>query len=458
MPMTKWALTRPRTLALLAALAATAALQACSKSTAPPSLPTGIEIVSGDAQYTRKGTELEDPVLVKVHLKDGSAAESAKVLFQVIEGGGSLSRSQASTNSKGETTVRWTMGPATGTNRMRISLVDDGAVNVIATATSSDFYCPEEDPTLVRKFGGTGDLLLVTRYADVLKQNGMPASGVARIHLNLNPLTFDATALSRLDDGNIVNVVRDCAFAANGDFYLVRNSAGNDIIKIAPDGSYTHFATLESFNGAEIAMTPAGILVGCDEFGPFAVTCRDTLFRWEGATYPGIDYYPDQANNDAVAVDPTNDDLYFIALLDRRLYRLPLDGLDLASPPDTVATLERVEADDARGMVVDERDGSIYILVESSTEKAILKVTTAGVKTTEYDFFDRGAGGAAGIQNDLAIDRNNHFLYTLDTLNDVILLYQLNVRSLDELVSNGGPGDASAVGSSDERVGLAVVP
>jgi hypothetical protein len=448
---------RPRAAALGLIIACVAlAVAACDDTTTPPPAPNGIDIVSGDAQYSKKGTELEEPVTVQVSLPDGEPAPGVTVQFQVIEGAGSLSAATAKTSSSGEASVRWTMGPSVGLNRLRIALVDNSSLTAVATATASEFYCPEEDPTFARKFSAAHNLFLLSRDAGALESAGEAAAGVVYVELDLGNLLFQASAFMRFDESvSHQVVVRDCAFAASGDFYATRNSVGNDVVKFASDGTPSHFAMQQSNFGSEIDATPGGILVGCDAFGPFVVTCRDTLTRWSAATYSGV--YPDAANNDAVATNPADDDLYFIYLGDRALWRIPLDGLTATGPPEKVVTLERDEADGANGMVVNDSDGAIYILVESTAVKAILKVTPAGVKTVEYDFFTRGAGDAAGRQSDLAIDRSYDFLYTLDTRNNVILIYQLVAHQLNELVSAGDPNAASNA-SAGERVGLSVLP
>jgi hypothetical protein len=448
---------RPRAaaLGLIIACVALAGI-ACDDTTTPPPAPTGIDIVSGDAQYSKKGTELEEPVTVHVSLPDGEPAPGVEVRFQVIEGAGSVSAATAMTSTSGEASARWTMGPAVGLNRLGISLVDNSSLTVVATATSSEFYCPEEDPTFARRFSAAHNLFLLSRDAGALEVAGEDAAGVVYVELDLGNLRFQATAFERFDETVSHQVaVRDCAFAASGDFYATRNSVGNDVVKFASDGTPSYFAMQESNFGSEIDATSGGILVGCDALGPFVVTCRDTLYRWTATTYSGV--YPDAANNDAVATNPDDDDLYFIYLGDRALWRVPLDGLAPTGPPEKVVTLERAEADGASGMVVNDSDGVIYILVESPTVKAILKVTPAGTKTVEFDFFTRGAGDAAGQQSDLAIDRSFDFLYTLDTRNNVILIYQLVSRQLSELVSIGDPNAASN-GSVGERVGLSVLP
>jgi hypothetical protein len=289
-------------------------------------------------------------------------------------------------------------------------------------------------------------------------------SGLVRYDVNNSNHSFSGTSIGNYPDGAFQNVPRDCVFSANGDLFISWNHAHDEIVKVATDGSVSHFATLEpappdATPGAELAMTPNGVLVGCDAVGPFYVTCRDSLFRFEDAIFSGSDLNRDAANNDALACDPTNGDVYFIYKQDRWLYRIPFDGTT-AGPKEQVVQLPIDESDGARGMVVDGFDGSIYILVDYlSTTKSIVKVTSAGVRTTERDFFTRGAGDAAGVQSDLAIDRQFRYLYTLDTKNNVFLQYSLNDQQMFTLTPPGAdPGQGSSLSGSGERVGLDVIP
>jgi sugar lactone lactonase YvrE len=187
------------------------------------------------------------------------------------------------------------------------------------------------------------------------------------------------------------------------------------------------------------------------------VTCRDTLYRFEDDLYTGVGR--DAANNDALACNPNNGDIYYIYLTDRRLYRVPFDGT--TAQPGEVAVnvaLPQDVSDGAAGMVVDGEDGSVYILVESTNTKSIVRVDAAGDQTTVYDFFDRGAGDAAGIQSDLAMDRGPiRYLYTLDTKNNKFLRYSIAFDQLVEITSSGNEFWASNA-SEGERVGLEVIP
>jgi hypothetical protein len=431
---------------------------ACQNDTGPGPVPSNIEIVSGDGQYSKQGTELEDPIVAQVTLSDGSVGAGVAVRFVVKSGGGTVSRSQAAADSYGRASVRWTLGPTLGTQELTIESVDNGQVETVAQATSATFHCPEEDPTFARRFFPAHlGLMLFTRASSVLASAGAPRVGVVQLGLDTGNLEFDATPLTGFDETVFHTAVRDCAFSENGEFYLAWNSpsAAREIVKFAPDHSVSHFATLEGILGTEITMLEGGVLAGCDEFGPFTVGCRDTLTRYPDAIFSGT--APDIANYDAVAYDPTGNYLYFIDEPARRLRRIPLDGYTQTGPVEEIVTLTADEAVGATGMVV-HTDGSVFMVVESAGTKSIVKVS-AGTKTTAFDFFSRGAGNAAGIQDDLAIDAANGFLYTLDTLNNVVLIYVIGSGQFEELApDNATDPNAASNTSSGERVGLAILP
>ncbi len=434
-----------------------ALLAACEDETAPGPVPADIEILSGNGQYSKQGTELEEPIVVQVTLSDGAPATGVPINFAVRSGGGSLSRTTANTNAEGETSVRWTLGPSTGMQEITIASAGDGDVRVVAQATASDFYCPEEDPTFARRFT-ENNLFLLTRKSTLVSGGGPERVGLVQIAPNL-PEDFGAESFVGFDENFLQAVARDCAFATNGEFYIAWTSTESvrEIAKIAPDRSVTHFARLQGILGTEITTMEGAVLGGCDEFGPFTVGCRDTLTRYADATFNGSTTL---ANHDAVAYDADGNYLYFIDETARRLRRVPLDGYTQTAPTEEAAVLTADEAANANGMVVHAQ--VVYILVDSPTTKSILSVSS-GVKQTEFDFFTRGAGDAAGAQNDLALHLQGALVgfYTLDTLNDVLLLVAIAPEeTLVELVPNVNtdPGAISKEGTSGERVGLAVMP
>jgi len=208
-----------------------------------------------------------------------------------------------------------------------------------------------------------------------------------------------------------------------------RRQFTSEIIKIDTDGVLTRFTQLTATAvdyAVELAANPLGLLVGCDNTGPFIVRCRDTILRFPTATYA------DGINNDAVAVDPRTqsqdvlgEDIYFINTTDRTLYRLPMDSLNVEPQGlQSVALLTQDQASGANGMVCDDVDGSVYIVVDTPSTKELIKVTPGGTVTLLFDFFSRGSTAPeAGMQRDLAFRRPN--LFTLDTLNDKLLVYDI---------------------------------
>jgi len=453
---------RSRPAAVFVSLALFAAFAACEEETAPGPTPVDVEIVSGNDQYSKQGTELEEPIVVQVTLSDGSPGAGLVVRFSIKSGGGSVSQASAATNAEGTTSVRWTLGTILGPQELGVSLAEAPAVATVGQATSSVYYCPEEDPTFLRRFFAENDLFLFTKRSSVTESAGTPRAGVVHLEMNTLLLEFGAAppAVVVFDETVVQAVVRDCAFSSNGEFYIAwSNPSGTrEIRKIAPNGSSTHFATLQGLLGTEITALDGGVLAGCDEFGPFTVGCRDTLTRYPDALFSGVG--GDIANYDAVAFDPVNDFLYFIDEPARRIKRIPLDGYTQTGAVEEVpVALTLDETAGANGMVV-HPDGSLYVLVESTATKSIVRVTPAGVKSTVFDFFDRV--GSPGIQDDLALLQAGAAiaLYTLDTLNNVILLYQISPsQGLFEVVPdpNTDP-DAASNSSSGERVGLAVLP
>ena len=134
---------------------------------------------------------------------------------------------------------------------------------------------------------------------------------------------------------------------------------------------------------------------------------------------------------------------------------------------ESVASLTNDQAMYARGMAC-AADGTLYILVDSDETKQLLRYVPGGSLEELYDFFDRGPGDAAGVQRDLAIDPDPNFggagrLYTLDTLNDNMLVYDIITGTMNPMLSdsllqstlsNRGV-DGTLFGG--ERVGLVVI-
>ena len=107
-------------------------------------LADSIEIVSGDNQSGEPGTELEDPLVVEVLDEDDDVVSGVTVTFSVTAGGGSLSETSVTTNSRGRAQTDLTLGDEPGRNTVRAS-VSGVSDRVTFTATAEDPAPPEPD-------------------------------------------------------------------------------------------------------------------------------------------------------------------------------------------------------------------------------------------------------------------------------------------------------------------------
>jgi len=437
------------------------AISQCSDTVAP-SPPSQITIESGNHQYSLRGTTLPEPLAVRVRAADGTIPEEAHVVFTVIEGGGSVETSSVRIDGQGLASTEWTLGPEFGPNSVRAAIKENSSKSVLFEATAANFYCPEQSDTLLVHYGTAHHLYLATRKSSLYPT--VNTAGV--VEIDVYP-PYSTSGFAEMGAGSIFDTnVFDAAFSARGDFYVARRSIRSEILKIDTSGNAAFFAGLDEDLPAtdlyaEIATNPSGLLVGCDAKGPFVVGCPDTLTRFAEATYPGYDI-----NSDALAVDPRRheddplgEDIYFIDETASSLMRLAMDSLAVEPRGlESVATLTSDQAANARGMICEARDGNVYILVDSDETKEIVQVTPGGAVTVLYDFFDRGAGDAAGIQRDLAYDEGFRRLYTVDTLNNNVLIYDVMLDMLVEMFDDPLlQSTISTDGGSGERVGLVVL-
>jgi hypothetical protein len=450
-----------------------ALLSQCTDEGFVPKVEVGeaasITILSGNNQYSFHGTQLPEPLFVEVKTSDGRAAAGVGVGFVVTQGGGSVADAQTTTDQNGRASARLTLGDAIGPNQVRAFVSSRPQLSVLFDAVSSNFDCREaEDNLQVCGACPTSyvpntilDLFLVTSRSELYPDLD---AGVVQVNIS----SQEARPFTEIPFVDWVPVVWDGVFSPRGDYFVAQRRLFAEIVKVGVDGSLTVFASFGSsevdYTGFELASNPIGLLVGCDINGPFAVRCNEIL-RFDEARFAG------GVNNDALAVDPRThaedplgEDIYFINTANQTLYRLPLDSLDVEPGGlQTVVQLTAEQASGARGMVCDGFDGSVYILVDTDSTKEILQVTVGGDVSQLFDFFSRGGGSAqeAGIQRDLALKRPR--LFTLDTLNDKMLVYDLGgdfVPLFADSIEQAKLSERDAVGnlSGGERVGLDVLP
>jgi len=107
-------------------------------------LADSIQIVSGNNQSGDPGTELDDPLVVEVLDDRNDPVSGVTVSFSVTAGGGSLSSTSVTTNSRGRAQTDLTLGDDPGRNSVRAS-VSGVSERVTFTATAKDPAPPEPD-------------------------------------------------------------------------------------------------------------------------------------------------------------------------------------------------------------------------------------------------------------------------------------------------------------------------
>ena len=109
------------------------------------------EMVAGDAQSARPGTELAEPLVVRVTDGTGIPRVGQIVNWVVTEGGGHVFAGRALTDSLGYAREWWTLGPEPGRNVLEARAVDSSTGEPLVfgrfAATASDSVAPEPTPT-----------------------------------------------------------------------------------------------------------------------------------------------------------------------------------------------------------------------------------------------------------------------------------------------------------------------
>lgn len=103
--------------------------------TATGILPRDIVIAQGNNQSARVSVALANNVVVRVLGGDNVPMDSINVTFTIASGGGAISPQSILTNTSGEATVKWTMGPVAGTNTAVVRAATIDPVTITATAT-----------------------------------------------------------------------------------------------------------------------------------------------------------------------------------------------------------------------------------------------------------------------------------------------------------------------------------
>ena len=140
----------------------------CIESTGPmPSLPRSLHVLATVPAESAPGFPLPSPVSVQLVGTDGRGLAGYTVTFAVAEGGGSVSSASVVTDSAGRAETLWTLGPAAGANRLRIST--EGGVSPVIVQT-------------LGRWGQEQNIILVSEALPALLPGGCtPAPVIARV-------------------------------------------------------------------------------------------------------------------------------------------------------------------------------------------------------------------------------------------------------------------------------------
>jgi Tol biopolymer transport system component len=104
--------------------------------TPPKPAPARLEVIAGADQRGDALEPLPEDIAIRVLDDDDRAMPGVKLALVVVDGEGTLSTQQATTDAQGEAHVRWTLGPRTGEQQLRASATGAPSVQTTITATA----------------------------------------------------------------------------------------------------------------------------------------------------------------------------------------------------------------------------------------------------------------------------------------------------------------------------------
>ena len=98
-------------------------------------VPTEVVIAQGNNQSAKVSTILPTSIVVRVVGLNNTPIIGVPVAFQITAGAGVITPQSALTNSFGEVSVKWTLGPTAGVNTLSASVANLAPAPIIATGT-----------------------------------------------------------------------------------------------------------------------------------------------------------------------------------------------------------------------------------------------------------------------------------------------------------------------------------
>jgi PKD repeat protein len=98
---------------------------------------SSITIVSGNNQEAAAGTQLPEPLVVRVLDQDGNPIVNRPVSWVVGDGGGTPSAATSNTGPDGQASIQWTLGSAPGRNTLNAVVSGVGTATFTATGSGT---------------------------------------------------------------------------------------------------------------------------------------------------------------------------------------------------------------------------------------------------------------------------------------------------------------------------------
>lgn len=160
----------------LVAVAATGAIAGCKKTaTTEVATASAITVVQGNNQAVQAGKDLPNPIVLRVTDKLGVAMAAVPVSLMVAEGGGIVTPSSGVSDTKGEFTAKWTLGPLNPDNQLRASVPGVDPIKIYATGIVPSDIIVAQGNGQVAKVGASLPTSIVVR---IVGSGNTPMAGV----------------------------------------------------------------------------------------------------------------------------------------------------------------------------------------------------------------------------------------------------------------------------------------
>jgi len=176
--------------------------------------PAQLTIVGGDGQTTTAGTELPNPLVVRVVDADGHAIAGQAVNFRVTAGGGSVFAGTSVTNADGIAQERWTLGTVARVDQtVEARAVDNSTGQALVFATFHATAAPDAPSALsiVRQPAASAksgqplstqpSVQLVDKYGNAVTRSGVQIS--ASIVATQDARSLTGIAVVTTDDAGV---------------------------------------------------------------------------------------------------------------------------------------------------------------------------------------------------------------------------------------------------------------